>query len=148
MNTEPMSTQPIDIGEVTAASGLPASTLHVWEKKGLLHPVGRASARRQYDPSVLARIAIIVTMQRSGFTLEEIRDLLDPAAFAGGKDVLQQKLDDLITQRQELDRAIEGIGHAMACEAPSPLECEGFRHHLDGVLPVTQRSFKQQPGVA
>lgn len=143
-----MSSEALDIGQVTAASGLPASTLHVWEKKGLLHPVGRESGRRQYDPSVLARIAVIVTMQRSGFTLEEIRGLLTPGAFAGGKEALQQKLDDLVHRRQELDRAIEGIEHAIACPAPSPLECDGFRHHLDGVLPVEQRSVKQRLGRA
>lgn len=139
MSTESMSTESMDIGEVTAASGLPASTLHVWEKRGLLHPIGRESGRRQYDSSVLARIAIIVTMQRSGFTLEEIRGLLTPDAFAEGKDALAQKLAALTKQRRELDRAIEGIEHAIACSAPSPLECEGFRHHLDGVLPVRQR---------
>jgi len=138
----------LDIGEVTAASGLPASTLHVWEKRGLLQPVGREATRRQYDPSVLGRIAMIVTMQRSGFTLSEISELLAPDAFAQGKGVLQDKLDALLDQRKELDRAIEGIEHAIACPAPSPLECDGFHRHLDGVLPVKRRPFKQQPDEA
>lgn len=129
----------IDIGEVTAASGLPASTLHVWERQGLLAPIGRAASRRQYDPAVLDHIAIIVTLQRSGFTLGEIGDLLSPDAFAAGKGALQDKLNVLLEHRRELDRAIEGIEHAIACPAPSPLECDGFRQHLDGVLPVKRR---------
>ena len=95
--------------------------------------------RRQYDPSVLHRIAMIVTLQRSGFTLAEISDLLAPDAFADGRGALQQKLEMLVDQRRELDRAIEGIEHAIACPAPSPLECDGFRNHLDGVLPVKRR---------
>lgn len=40
----------IDIGDVTAASGLPASTLHVWERHGLITPISRKSSRRQYEP--------------------------------------------------------------------------------------------------
>lgn len=138
----------LDIGEVTAASGLPASTLHVWEKRGLLEPVGRSGTRRQYGPEVLDQIAIIVTLQRAGFTLAEIGELLAAGAFSDGKGALHQKLDRLRQQRRDLDRAIEGIEHAIACPAPSPLECKGFWAHLAGVLPVKQRSLKQQPGVA
>lgn len=129
----------VDIGAVTAASGLPASTLHVWEKKGLLKPAGRKGSRRQYDPAVLDRIAIIVSLQRGGFTLAEIGDLFEPDAFVEGKGALEQKLEVLVDQRRQLDRAIEGLEHAIACPAPSPLECDGFRQHLDGVLPVRQR---------
>lgn len=111
----------------------------MWEKRGLLHPVGRESGRRQYDNSVLDRIAIIVTLQRSGFTLKEIGDLLADDAFIDGKALLQEKLSVLIDRRQELDQAIVGIQHAIACQAPSPLECDGFRRHLDGALPIEQR---------
>ncbi len=132
-------TESIDIGAVIAASGLPASTLHVWERRGLIEPSGREGMRRQYEPTVLHRIAMIVTLQRSGFTLSEIGQLLTLDAFADGKGALQQKLDVLIEQRRELDRAIEGIEHALACPALSPLECDGFRRHLDGVLPVKRR---------
>lgn len=137
--SSPTDPSALDIGEVIAVSGLPASTLHVWEKHGLLTPVGRTASRRQYDPDVIDRIAIIVTLQRSGFTLDEIGDLLSPDAFAHGKGALQVKLDALLDQRSELNRAIEGLEHAMACPALSRLQCDGFRLHLDGVLPVRQR---------
>ncbi len=139
MSTGRAAEQPIDISEVTAACGLPASTLHVWEKRGLLRPVGRKSERRQYDPAVLDHITIIIVMQRSGFTLSEIGELLEPDAFADGKAVLQTKLDTLVEQREALDQAISGLQHAIDCPAPSPLDCGGFRRHLDGVLPVKRR---------
>ncbi|MDH4307144.1 MAG: MerR family transcriptional regulator, partial [Acidimicrobiia bacterium] len=68
----------VDIGDVTRGSGLPTSTLHVWERAGLLDPIGRDGLRRQYDAEVFQRLATIVLLQRGGFTLEEIRELLEP----------------------------------------------------------------------
>ncbi len=129
----------LDIGDVTAASGLPASTLHVWERRGLLEPAGRVGRRRQYDANVLDRIAIIVTLQGSGFTLGEIVELLAAGAFDDDKQVLHEKLEVLVEQRRILDRAIDGIQHAIACPGPSPLDCDGFRQHLEGALPVAKR---------
>lgn len=129
----------LDITEVTVASGLPASTLRVWEGRGLITPIRRKSSRRQYGSDILERIAVIVTMQRCGFTLAEIGELLAPDAFADGKGALQDKLDVLVEQRTQLDQAIHGIQHAIACPHPSPLECDGFGQHLDGVLPIKRR---------
>lgn len=126
----------LDIGEVITRSGVPASTLHVWERHGLLQPVGRDGLRRQYDASALDTIAVIVVAQRSGFTLAEIADLLTPDAFAEGKDRLVEKLDELRHRRTELDRAISGLEHALACPEPSPLDCAEFKEKVSGVLPI------------
>ncbi len=128
--------QPLDIGDVIARSGVPASTLHVWEQHGLLDPVGRSGLRRQYAPDVLDTIAVIVVSQRSGFTLAEIRELLAPSAFDGGKHRLVAKLVELRRRRDELDRAIDGLEHAVSCPQPSPLDCDRFRELIAEVLPV------------
>lgn len=128
----------LDISEVVSATGLPASTLHVWERRGLIQPAARRANRRRYDPDVLDRIAVIVVLQRSGFRLHEIAGLLAADAFSGGKDALAAKLDQLTARRRSLDQAIEGLEHALRCTSPEPLECPGFRRHLDGVLPVEQ----------
>jgi DNA-binding transcriptional MerR regulator len=126
----------MDIGEVVARSGVPVSTLHVWERHGLISPAGRSGLRRQYPPSVLRVLAVIVVCQRAGFTLEEVRSILRPGAFDDGKDLLRAKLDELLERRRNLDGAIEGLRHAMACTEPSPLNCSKFLAELDGVLPV------------
>ena len=126
----------IDIGTVARTSGLATSTLHVWERHGVLQPSHRTGGRRQYDLAVFDRIATILLLQRSGFSLSEIQQLLAPQAFDDGKAALEQKLASLLDQRRLLDEAINGLTHAIACPAPSPLDCEGFRRHLDYVLPV------------
>lgn len=131
-----MTTDTLDIGEVIERSGIPASTLHVWERADVIHPVGRHGLRRQYAPGVLDEIAVVVVCQRSGFSLAEIARMMRPDAFADGKQLLVDKLTELEQQQALLGAAIDGLRHAMACQAPSPMECDGFRRHLDGVLPV------------
>lgn len=126
----------LDIGDVIERSGVPASTLHVWERAGVIHPVGRDGLRRQYAPSVLEKIAVIVVCQRSGFTLAEIGQIMEAGAFSDGKRILADKLAELERQQRLLNAAIDGLRHAIACDAPSPMECDSFRRHLAGVLPL------------
>lgn len=128
--------QPLDIADVVSRSGVPTSTLHVWERKGLIRSIGRNGLRRQYHPTVLRTIAIVVLCQRSGFTLAEIAGLLAPGAFDDGKQPLADKLGDLQRLRADIDTAIDGLQHALDCPSPSPLNCPGFLRHLDGVLPA------------
>ncbi|MFV0526215.1 MAG: MerR family transcriptional regulator [Acidimicrobiales bacterium] len=129
-------TSAVDIGEVVRRSGLPATTLHVWEERGLIAPVGRRGLRRQFSADVFDRLATIVVLQEAGFRLDEIAAMLEPDAFVDGKQLLEEKLTELTDHRDRLDRAIGGIRHAIECSNPSPLECPGFRQHLDDALPA------------
>jgi MerR family redox-sensitive transcriptional activator SoxR len=64
------------IGEVAARSGIPASAIRYYEKKGLLGVPVRSSGRRVYDSGVLNHLVIIRFGKETGFTLPEIRLLL------------------------------------------------------------------------
>lgn len=130
-----VSEELLDISVVTERSGVPASTLRLWEDRGLISPAGRAGLRRQYDPDVLTTIAVIVISQRSGFSLNEIGQLLEPGAFTTGKHLLEAKLIELRERRAELDTAIESLEHGLACPAPAPLDCPSFQALLSDVLP-------------
>jgi DNA-binding transcriptional MerR regulator len=126
----------LDIGQVVHLSGLPISTLHVWERHGVIAPAGRKGLRRQYEADILERIAAIVLYQRGGFSLAEIAGLLHPEAFAAGKDHLATKLEELRHTQRELEAAITGLEHALACPHPSPMECPSFVSMLADVLPI------------
>lgn len=129
-------TSPLDIGEVIERTGVVASTLHLWERRGLIAPIGRAGIRRQYDQTVLSKIATIVLCQRSGFSLAEIAAVLNNEAFENDKAMLREKLAELQEMQASLATAINGVEHALNCSFPSPLECPGFQKHLADVLPV------------
>lgn len=67
----------LSIGQVEKRSGVAASALRFYEKKGLIQSTRNAGGQRRYFREVLRRIAVIKTAQRLGMPLEDIA-----AAFA------------------------------------------------------------------
>jgi len=63
------------IGEVAKRTGLRASAIRYYERKGLLPKPGRASGQRRYDSAVLDRIAVLERAKACGFSLIEIATL-------------------------------------------------------------------------
>lgn len=118
----------LDIAEVAHRAGVPASTLRFYEEKGLIGPTGRRGLRRQYDPGVLERLALIALGRTAGFSLDEIAGMFAP----DGQPQLDREM--LAARADELDRTIKELGvlrdslrHAAACPAPSHSECPTFR---------------------
>jgi DNA-binding transcriptional MerR regulator len=121
----------MDIGEVARRSGLTVSTLRFYEERRLIASTGRRGLRRQYDPRVLERLALIALGQTAGFTLDEIRRMFAP----DGKARIDRRL--LSAKADELDRTIarmravrDGLRHAAACPAPAHMECPSFQRLL------------------
>lgn len=118
----------MDITEVAKRSGVPASTLRYYEKKGLIASVGPAGVRRQFVPSVLNQLALIALGQAAGLSLDEIAAMLTPS---GGPNVdrqlLSAKADDIDTTIKQLRAVSRGLRHAAACPAPSHAECPTFQ---------------------
>lgn len=132
---------PIDIGMVRARTGLPASTLHYYERHGLIRSVERVGLRRQYEAGTIERLAVIVLCKRAGFSLEEIADLLATGGEPVWKDLAQAKLTQLRSQIRTLRSIERGLTHALACPSDNVLRCEHFRAELGAVIPVdNQRS--------
>ena len=63
------------IGQVAKESGLAASAIRFYEQAGVLPKPVRAAGRRQYDPSILERLAVLERARACGFSLAEIRRL-------------------------------------------------------------------------
>ncbi|MFC5001183.1 helix-turn-helix domain-containing protein [Dactylosporangium cerinum] len=118
----------LDIAEVARRAGLPASTLRYYEEKGLIASSGRAGLRRQFDPGVLQRLALIALGRTAGFSLDEIVLMFGP----DGQPRIDRTM--LTAKAAELDATIgkltvlrDSLRHAAACPAPSHLECPTFR---------------------
>ncbi|MCX5418771.1 helix-turn-helix domain-containing protein [Streptomyces sp. NBC_00078] len=109
----------LDIAEVALRAGVPASTLRFYEERGLIAPSGRRGLRRQYDPGVLERLALIALGRTAGFSLDEIARMFAP----DGRTRIDREM--LASKAAELDRTIHELGalrdslrHAAACPAP------------------------------
>ena len=125
----------LDIGEVAQRSGVSPSTLRFYEDKGLIASIGRRGLRRQFDPRVIERLALIAVGRSAGFSLDEIALMFAP----DGKPRLDRRM--LTAQAEELNQTIreltairDGLRHAAACPAPSHMECPTFRRILKAAI--------------
>jgi DNA-binding transcriptional MerR regulator len=121
----------LDIAEVARRSGVPASALRYYERRGLIASVGRRGLRRLFDPRVIERLALVALGRTAGFSLDEIASTF---AADGRPRIDRARLE---TRAQELDVTIrrlgalrDGLRHAAVCPAPSHLECPTFRRLL------------------
>jgi MerR family redox-sensitive transcriptional activator SoxR len=64
------------IGEVAARAGVRASAIRYYERVGVLPPAERESGRRRYTVETVDRLGFIDVAQQAGFSLPEIRELL------------------------------------------------------------------------
>lgn len=70
--------QALTIGEVAKAADVGIETVRFYEREGLIvEPPRRQSGYRQYPPDTVRRLRFIRRAKDLGFTLKEIRELLD-----------------------------------------------------------------------
>lgn len=109
----------LSVGEVARRSGLPVSTLHYYESRGLIRCWRTDGNQRRYGRDVLRRVAIIKVAQRTGLSLGEIRKALatlpqDRVPGAGDwrqlseswRDELDARIARLTRLRDRLDGCI------------------------------------------
>lgn len=141
----------MDISEVAKRSGVAASALRHYERKGLIRSLAPEGARRQFAPAVLDQLALIALGQAAGFSLDEIRGMFTPH---GKPDIDRQAL---ATRADDIDRTVrglmamsQGLRHAAACPAPSHAECPSFQRLLkaaaDGALGVAPPRLEPRQG--
>ncbi len=66
----------LSIGQISRRSGIPISTLHFYERKGLIRSERNAANHRIYRRELLRRITVIKVAQKAGITLAEIAKAL------------------------------------------------------------------------
>jgi DNA-binding transcriptional MerR regulator len=121
----------MDISEVARKSGVAASALRYYERKGLIRSLESQGARRQFAPAVLDQLALIALGQAAGFSLDEIRVMFTPGGEPSiDRAMLCAKADELERMVRRLKAMIEGLRHAAACPAPSHAACPSFQRLL------------------
>ena len=130
----------IDIAELARRSGVRASALRYYEDKGLIASTGRRGLMRLFAPSTAERLSLIALGRASGFSLDEIAALLAGAPTID-KDQLRAKAAELDRRIEDLSRLRDGLLHAVACTAPSLMDCPRFR----GIARLAGRQAAAQP---
>lgn len=97
----------MQIGEVAARTELSLRTIRHYEESGLVVPSARSRGGfRLYTEADVARLMVIRRMKPLGFTLDEMRDLLDVVARldAGGEPAPGER-DALLERVRAYERA-------------------------------------------
>jgi len=118
----------LDIAEVAQQSGVPASALRYYEEKSLIKSIGRRGLRRVYAAGVIERLALIALGRSAGFSLDEIAAMFAPdGRLRVDRQKLAAKAAELDDTIRQLTAMRDGLRHAVACKAPSHMECPKFR---------------------
>jgi DNA-binding transcriptional MerR regulator len=121
----------VDISEVAKKSGVAASALRFYERKGLIQSVQLEGTRRKFAPAVLDQLALIALGQAAGFTLDEIRVMFTPNGEPNiDRAMLTSKADELEQMIKRLKAMVEGLRHAAVCPAASHAACPSFQRLL------------------
>ena len=124
-----METGSLSIGELARATGTTVETVRYYERTGVLPPPPRtAGGYRAYGPGHLARLSFVRRARDLGFSIEQIRALLDlsdqrerscEAVDAIAREHLAEvdrKLADLGALRRELEFLIGQCGRGTVAE--------------------------------
>jgi len=101
----------LTISQVAQRAGVRTSTIRYYEQIDLLPTARRSNGRRQYDASILERLAFIQVTQNLGFTLAEIQRLFHHQEAAASLPELWQSL-----ARQKLADVNRLIQHARSVQ--------------------------------
>ena len=116
-----MTTDTMSIREMCTTFNVTPRTLRFYESKELLFPV-RDGQRRLFTKRDRARLKLILRGKRFGFSLEDIRQLLDlyhmddsqATQLSKTYELAQRHLSDMEAQKAELDEAIGELKAQMA----------------------------------
>lgn len=115
-----MENEYLSIGEMCRAFDVTPRTLRFYEAKELLFP-HREGQKRLFSRRDRARLKLILRGKRFGFSLEEIRQLLDmyeldeqgTAQLQRVYELAVERRDAMVEQRDELTEAIEDLGEQL-----------------------------------
>ncbi len=115
-----MTEDTLTIRKMCDAFDVTPRTLRFYEAKELLFPI-RVGQKRLFTRRDQARLKLILRGKRFGFSLEEIRQLLDlyyigdqqKTQFEKSYALAQERLGDMKRQRDELDEAIVDLEKQM-----------------------------------
>ncbi|WP_093115407.1 MerR family transcriptional regulator [Salinihabitans flavidus] len=111
-----MTNQTMTIREMCDTYDVTPRTLRFYEAKELIFP-HREGQKRLFTKRDRARLKLILRGKRFGFSLEEIRQLLDlydmgdqqQTQITRTYELAQERLRDMQSQRDELDQAIADL---------------------------------------
>ncbi|MCM2350569.1 MAG: redox-sensitive transcriptional activator SoxR [Bacteriovoracaceae bacterium] len=120
----------LSVGELSKRSGLPISTIHFYEEKGIISSFRNNGNQRQFPRESLRIVSLVKAAQGIGYSLEEIKSMLDnlpkdrkltdadwTRISKVWRNEIESKIKALMQIRDHLDKCI-GCGCLSLTECP------------------------------
>ncbi len=110
--SEPHGTTSLTIGELAAAGGVGVETIRFYQRRDLLRTPARGGGIRHYGRDDVRRLRFIRQAQAAGFTLEEIRELLELDAGedrSRARELAKVRIEALDGKIADLQRARDAL---------------------------------------
>ena len=119
--------QSLSIGKLAASGGVGVETVRFYQRRGLLPQPARDDGIRRYGSDDVRRLRFIKQAQAAGFTLEEIKELLDLDASedrSRARELANVRVKALDARIVELQRARDALRRlARECGSGSAGPC-------------------------
>ena len=118
--------QSLTIGKLAAAGSVGVETIRFYQRRGLLETPTRGDGIRRYGSGDLRRLRFIKQAQAAGFTLEEIKELLELDASEDRTRARElanarvKSLDEKIRQLQAARSALKRLAGECGSGSPGP----------------------------
>lgn len=126
-----MAKSTIGIGEVATKANVSVSAIRFYEREGLLPEAERVGGKRRFGADAVRRLGVIDVAKQAGFSLDEIRALLD--SIDQGAPAHEELQALAASKLPEMDALIERtramrdwLAMASACGCESLEDCALF----------------------
>ena len=129
----------LQIGELSKQTGIAVSALRYYQEVGLLEPCYISETKyRYYQPSDVALAKFIKKSQKLGFTLEEIKQILDERNAGRSpcpivRSLAKHKIEELHSQIMELQKLEKELNDYII-EASQELESKADDKRICGLI--------------
>jgi DNA-binding transcriptional MerR regulator len=113
----------VSIGVIAEQAGVSVATVRYYDDIGLITAVGRVGGKRRFDQDAVGRVNFIRRCQATGFSLEEIGQILDDSS-GHWKPLISAKVVELQRSRDELDRMIAMLEEVGRCGCSVVATCD------------------------
>jgi DNA-binding transcriptional MerR regulator len=134
----------LSIGKVAARAGVKVDTVRFYERRGVLPAAERrSSGYRAFQPEAVDRIVFVKEMQKLGFSLDEIVDLL--RLVDGGTANCNSARPRMEATLRRADEKIAALKAVRARLADLLQECEGGNCSFEEVVPLVRLKASASP---
>jgi MerR family redox-sensitive transcriptional activator SoxR len=95
-------TERLTIGQVAKRAGVRTSAIRYYEREGILPEAEREYGQRRYNEETVDRLRFISVAQQAGFSLPEIRSLLEGSANGNAAEQLRALAEEKLPEVEAL----------------------------------------------